>query len=91
VEGIVNLPVVRQGKAIGDRSENFFDWERSFSFGRDLLVIHGFEVPILEPDFLSLGEGVEVGLNAVEHPLSGNLVCCKGFSADPTKKLELFV
>ena len=91
MEGIVDLPVARQGKAIGDRSKNFFDRERSFSFGCDLLVIHGFEVLILEPDFLSLDKGLEVGLNTVEHPLSGDLVCCEGFSADPTKKLEPFI
>ena len=87
----MNLPGVRQVEAIGNQSEYFFYWEGSFSFRLDFLVVHGFEVSVLEPDFLSFLEGFKVGLDAFKHSFSGDLVCCKCFFADPIQKLESFV
>ena len=82
---------MRQGEVIGNWSEYIFHWEGSFLFRLNFLVIHGFEVSILKPDFLSFLEGFKVRLDMFKHLFSGDLVCCKGFFADPIQKTESFV
>ena len=76
---------------IGERREDFCDFEGSFSFGGKFGVDHiPFEVSGFEPYLVSNNERGEFGLNSTFHSLSGEFVCCRSFISCFGEFVELF-
>ena len=60
VERVMDLPHFGEAELICDRGEDFDDREGSFTFWGELWVgDRSFEVPGLQPDLVSFGEGSE--------------------------------
>ena len=90
MEDFVNFPRFWQFQLVSHQSQDFFDFERSFSFRCHLLMIICLQMFGVQPYYLSFFEWSEIQLYSFCHLTSCQLMCSQCFFSTCDQVLYLF-